>query len=775
MLAAERGEQSTVTKVWLWLKGQFAAFLARLGWGAIAAEQAPDKPPATGSQARPDDLSDRPLEDPAHDRLGRSRLAQALARSILDIGQPEGFVFGICAPWGTGKSTLLNFILYHVAEQDTEDSVVVVRFDPWWYSGDQDLLLHFFDELRAALGKRGVPEDLRSLGGKLQTFAKLISPFRYLPVVGEWAQPIHRGLTASGESLRAAGEELQKDAHGIRQDINAVLRRQSKRILVVIDDLDRLSSAEICQMFRLIKAVADFPQTMYLLAFDPEIVAEAVAEVQKGRGEDYLEKIVQARFDIPLPDRKDLRGMLLERLDRVIGKPDPALWDVRTWSNVFLEGIDPFIATPRDVTRYVNALRVSYPAVKGEVNPIDFLAVECLRVFANKLYCELRAAKDLFVESIDSWATGREGADDREKYTAFLEQCDPAHRTPAKALLARTFPRVATAFREGPYKTHDTGEWRKGLLVCSPDLFDIYFQFAVPSGSISLAHMRSILILTSDSDAFGAALLELSKQKGVDGRTSKARAALERLEDYTRDEIPVDDVGTIISALYDVGDRLMLWDDEGGMFRFGNDLQLLRIVFQLVCRIPDEQERGRLLHGIIADCRSLYLVVYSVALWRDEHESGAEREPPREQFSVPADALPELQDVALARITAAAADGSLAKTPRLAFTLYRWRDWTDITVPSRFAARLQQGDEGLVDLLVGFLSPQWSQSGPDVVARLTWRVRPKSLAEFGVDLDEAYRRAKAILQSSPPWLDETGRQALEPFIDECEHPDNYRD
>jgi len=692
----------------------------------------------------------------------------------LEIRQPEGFVFGICSQWGSGKSTLLNFILRYVAKQDVDDSVIVVRFDPWWYSGDQDLLLHFFDELRLALGKRDLPKDLRSLGGKLQTFAKIISPLRYLPVVGEWAQPIHRGLSESGESLDAASEELQKDAHGIRQDINEVLRQQSKRILVVIDDLDRLSAKEICQMFRLIKAVADFPQTVYILAFDPGVVARALSEVQKGTGEDYLEKIVQARFDIPLPDGKDLRGMLFERLDLVMGKPDPELWDTATWTDVFLEGIDPFIKTPRDVTRYVNALRVSYPGVRGEVNPIDFMALECLRVFANKLYYELRASKGLLVGVGDEWHKGVESGQEAERYRALLEICDASDRDAAKAILTRTFPRVGDALRESNARSWETGEWRKRLLACSPDLFDIYFQLAVPAGSVSLADMQSLLSLTSDSDAFAAVLLELSKQKGVDGRTSKARAALERLEDYTRDEIPVKDVGTIIKALYEVGDRLMLWDDGGGMFGFGNDLQLLRIVFQLVCRVPDEQKRGRLLLSVIAGCPSLYLVAYSVALWRDEHERGAKRTPPRDEFSVPADAIPTLEGVALARVTKAAADGSLAKVPRLAFVLYRWRDWADIAAPSGFLTKLQEDDEGLTDLLAGFLSRQLSQSGPDAVTRVTWRVEPKSLAEFGVDVDEAHRRAKAILEASPPWLDETRRRALEAFVDEHEHPDKYR-
>lgn len=84
--------------------------------------------------------------------------------------------------------------------------------------------------------------------------------------------------------------------------------------------------------------------------------------------------------------------------------------------------------------------------------------------------------------------------------------------------------------------------------------------------------MKAILALTKDAKAFGQTLVAIAMQKLPDG-TSQVRAFLERLEDYTATEIAPDDISSIVQALFDVGDRLLLPSDEPrSIFDFGNDV-----------------------------------------------------------------------------------------------------------------------------------------------------------------------------------------------------------
>jgi predicted KAP-like P-loop ATPase len=96
-----------------------------------------------------------------------------------------------------------------------------------------------------------------------------------------------------------------------------------------------------------------------------------ISESFPGEGFSYLEKIIQASFDLPEPDSDDLKQKLLASISEIIGDlPDEK---VTAFGNLFFDAVMPLIKTPRDVVRLVNAFGLTFPAVKGEVDAADFL------------------------------------------------------------------------------------------------------------------------------------------------------------------------------------------------------------------------------------------------------------------------------------------------------------------------------------------------------------------------------------------------------------------
>ncbi len=81
-------------------------------------------------------------------------------------------------------------------------------------------------------------------------------------------------------------------------------------LLVVIDDIDRLIPSEVQELFQLIKVNADFPNVVYLVLFDRSVVEKNIEKVVAVSGRDYLEKIVQVGFDVPLIERARLHRVL---------------------------------------------------------------------------------------------------------------------------------------------------------------------------------------------------------------------------------------------------------------------------------------------------------------------------------------------------------------------------------------------------------------------------------------------------------------------------------
>ena len=155
-------------------------------------------------------------------------------------------------------------------------------------SGHEDLVQLFFAQLLGVLKKWGL--RVRKLRKSLAAFAKGISE---VPVPG----------TKWGETIGTLIDWGPKTIDDQKKEVESALRKERKRILVVIDDIDRLVAEEIRQVFRLVKSVANFPNVTYLLAFDKEVAIKAIAELQHTSGEDYLEKIVQVPFELPPPDK----------------------------------------------------------------------------------------------------------------------------------------------------------------------------------------------------------------------------------------------------------------------------------------------------------------------------------------------------------------------------------------------------------------------------------------------------------------------------------------
>jgi predicted KAP-like P-loop ATPase len=484
--------------------------------------------------------SDNPLIDPANDMLGHASFSKLLAQSITQICPKEGIVVAINGPWGSGKSTILNFILYYLEHEFADHPVIPIHFNPWWFSGREDLTRLLIGQIRARLGDK----DYKELKGKLANYTELVTSIPGVP-----------GKDTGGFIAKILRRE--KDLVSLKNRIDKLLRASDNRILVIIDDIDRLAPDEINDIFRTIKATGNFPNVIYLLAFDVSVVVKSLEKNFIPDANGYLEKIVQVPFALPLPDKSALRKLLFARLSEITADSDEANFDAVYWANAYYGGIDHFIATPRDVVRLINVLRATYPGVKDEVNPVDFISIEAIRVFMPKLYDEIRSNQDLLAGASDE--SGREHtAEQRKKvFETWLELLPGGDRDSAMKLLSLIFPMFGSAFGGARYGFEWLSSWRRQLRACSPDKFPIYVRFAIGSDSISKAEINALLEVAGDSKSFGELLLKYAGQIRSDGR-SGVRAMLEYLQDYTTKDIPEEDIPTIISTFFDIGDGLLL-------------------------------------------------------------------------------------------------------------------------------------------------------------------------------------------------------------------------
>lgn len=691
--------------------------------------------------------SDRHSSNPQEDLFGHAPFAESLANSICRYPGNDGLVLALYGPWGSGKSTVLSYVRHFLEQRSETEQPVIVTFNPWWFSGQENLARAFLGQLQAVLPTKS--EKFKKLGNLLGDFAEGVGGLIDLS-----------GMTGGagskiGKLIGLVTKRKPKDVPALKSGISKILREAEKRILVVIDDIDRLTPEETRQLFTVIKALADFPNVVYLLAFDREVAAQAIEQQSGMPGERYLEKIIQVPFELPPVDRVALRAALFKRLDEVLGDTSDYLFDQSYWTNVFHDGIDPLIQVPRDVVRFTNTLSVTYPAVRGEVNPVDFIALEALRVFLPGLYDVVRTNQNKF--SGHSRDNGYD-SDQRAK-AAFHDQWAQALpeqlRSSTKALLERIFPKIGQTGYGADWLT----QWRRSLHACHPDVFPTYFRMSVPPGAVRRSEMLALLSLAETPAALGDALVQATSEKRPDG-LSKARALLERLMDHVEKDIPDEHISVFIGVLLDIGDSLVLDSDERGSFDFDNESRVTRIVYHLLKRV-DETQRRTLLKTAIEQGRALGVQRYLIETLPDikkEAEGG-------EEALVDSATLDDLKACWLNGLKTKLSQSELLAHSQLGRLLAAWCLWGDLAEAKTWCEAATSSNDGLLTFLTKFCSHTRSQTIGDWAVRLHPRLNPTWLEPYA-DTSACAQRLIDLRQAGA--IPDTAREAVDQFLKEFE-------
>jgi len=703
---------------------------------------------------------DRPLKDPRDDRLGYATFARHIARSLCEMIPVDGLVVTIYGPWGCGKTTVLNFIEYYLKHNGQAKSPEVIYFNPWWFSGSENLMRDFFNQVIASLDpKQQTLKEIR------ETLARVGNVLAKAPIPGRgWVGTLTECIWPREVNLTKLREKLEK-----------LLRAQKCRFVIFMDDIDRLTADEMRDLFKAVKAIGNLPNIVYVLAFDKSVVANALSEIQKGTGEEYLEKIVQVPFELPFPDKSSIRSLLFERLGSVLGEVDESMFDQQYWANIYLDGIDPVIETPRDINRLSNAISVTYQAVRGEVNPVDFIAIETMRVFVPTIYHKIRANPESFTGSSERTPRGSEDSE-RQFHNGYIEQIDKSIQEAMKNLLQRLFPRLQAVWARVGTSSSFEAQWRRELRVCSADVFPVYFRLELAEGSIRARDVKEFLEIGNDQNKVAAHLSKLTGQTHPTGITC-AHALLQRLEDYTGEQIATECIRPILLALFDVGDELCAAEpDRRGFYDFGVETQVGRIIYQLLRRQP-ETDRFRVLAEAIQKGKSLATIVREVSVFRQMQEKRDGQEPSSgEEHLVARGHLEELERLAAERIAKEAKESSLVWHIDLARILLCWKDWDRNGQYEPWLEKIKSEEGFIISLLTSMLGVTFSQGMGlfglgDRVPRRSYKIDLKFVREF-VDPKEIYPIVSNALKGST--LSARERTALETFLQELEKPDDQK-
>lgn len=575
---------------------------------------------------------DLPIAKLEEDGLNRGSFAESLAKTLVQYSFPSSLTIGLYGEWGSGKTSLLNMVFENVERID--DGVVVLRFNPWLCSDPKQLVTQFFKQMATAIKlKKRAADKAWEL---IDQYADILGATSVIPVAGEIVAAFTKVLTKKAE------EETKERTNDLQESKNQIIKKlkdEKIKIIVSIDDIDRLSEEEIVAVFQLVKSLADFPNTIYVLAFDYDVVVRALGKVQHGDGKEYLEKIVQVPFEIPAPNIDDIHEALFSKLNRILGDIPEEDWDKETWVELFQQGIKNYIRSIRDVIRYTNVFSLKYELLKNETSVVDLLGLTCLQVFEPTVYSKLPSYKDILCGERRSFSHERQ-KETEEKVERAINRIasDDGSVTDLEAtknILGTLFPGIKTnmgwSYGVGRGYSHRDSIIRNS--IAAPECFDRYFALTLENGAIPTATVRRMVFESSES--------ELAEETMQVYREGKIVRLLEAIEAYAGAGdgriIDVERTAIIIKVLSCNWSSFEV--EDGGFFTVPFAWRLLYCVDPLLKRM-DSKARASLMCSIFEN-EKVQVSTVALLLQDFENQLGRYAENARES----ADAVLPLDEV----------------------------------------------------------------------------------------------------------------------------------
>jgi GTPase SAR1 family protein len=299
------------------------------------------------------------------DLLKRKRFAQLISDSIRLIVPYQSFAIGICGPWGSGKTSLISLIVDDLKnkQEETNTNYLFIDFSPWHFANSEMLVANFFSALEAKFKKnKSLAADLRAYSSQVTMVEKTI--FK----------------TEFSKFLDGAKDVSLKDRY---DRISREIERQDDVLIITIDDLDRLDKKEIVDVFKLIRAIADFPKTFYIVGYDRGYITAAIKkELTEYNPEKYIDKIFNYEFKIPELSSSTISDRLKASINLqllILKKKKVISVDSEEYELCFIESYcDSIIQNERDIKRFTNNLLMRYLTINGELNFFHFFLLELI-------------------------------------------------------------------------------------------------------------------------------------------------------------------------------------------------------------------------------------------------------------------------------------------------------------------------------------------------------------------------------------------------------------
>lgn len=690
--------------------------------------------------------TDKPIKTGAEDLLGRVFFSKQLAKALYECDANDGLVIGLFGEWGSGKTSVLNMTMNEIKNmaKEFENKPLIVTFSPWNYSDKDNLISLFFRNLINNLDTPSNNKIKTKIGKVLTDYADYLDALSVLSPLGGILVNILKPI------IKTQGTNLMEvpNLDSTKEKLETILKESNQKIIVVIDDIDRLTNSQIRDIFHLAKQVGNFPNIVYILSMDREIVCRALKEIHNIDGHEYLEKIIQIPFEIPKISKSKVHKYLFNQLDKIINDTsNDTIIDDSYWERVFVNCVSPYIDNLRDINRLTNIFKFKYRALYQEVSVEDMIGITTLEVLEPKLYKWIYNHKDVLCNSI-RYNISRNNGTRAEYRERFYNEFKGININPDKSIrcVSTLFPAFAKEIDEYQGVYQSNAESKKKMKICDDEKFDIYFRYDLDSVEVSRSTIKDCLFRFNEEEL--GAIVEKINQDG------NVVYFLEEVQSLI-DDIPYERISLIASVVL-CAQWKFKGETDAGLFTKTAYVLAIDLVEELLCRIRVEQERFELLYSILNDMDKNRIGAIAIILDRIKLFYERNSEEVNTKAIISLEQLQELENMYMLNIRGVIETELISNIVEFRFAFFLWEKLSKEETLEYFN-KIARSNINILKF-ISTLATRWHGTGEK-----GWRIESSDYEEY-IPKDEVYNKIKNLKKSDLSEFTDIEKIKLASFI-----------
>lgn len=310
--------------------------------------------------------------DVTYDLLNREIFTNQLYEIVSNLNSQNRFVISLEGAWGSGKTTILNILSKKL--EGRKDLIILDEFEPWLFTNQEMLLKNMLEEL---LKNSGLGYSSMKIDKFIQQVsnATLDSPrYKFLNV-----------LFSTNDST---------GIKNVKNDIEELLSSTGKKVIYIIDNLDRIESENVLLILNLIMNVLDIKNIIFILSFDRNQMT-SIMNVN-GITNEYLKKIIQMNVVVPMIDKEIMEDILQVSTKNIIEKFEDDNLLLNNWEDGLL-AIANDVKDLRDLKIFLNSVFMPSLKKSNSLSFKDMLILEYIRITNTTLYGIINKQKEYFI------------------------------------------------------------------------------------------------------------------------------------------------------------------------------------------------------------------------------------------------------------------------------------------------------------------------------------------------------------------------------------------